>query len=99
MKTAIELLKLIGFLLIVAWLCSCNDKQIIISQIHAYQDSIGINRIKQSLAIDKMRSLQEKHGTQFPPGISVMLMNKIRLESQAVMYKLTIDSLKVELEK
>lgn len=98
MKTAINLLKLTAFILAVAWLCSCNNKQHIIKQIHDYQDSVGINKIRQNIVLRNIDSLQEATGLEYPPGIAHMLMAKIKLESQETMYRLTIDSLKLELE-
>lgn len=99
MKSAINLLKLVGFVLAVAWLCSCNGNQQTIKLIHAYRDSVGINNIKQHIMERRIDSLREAHGTQYPPGIGNMMLAKIKLQSQGVMYLLKIDSLKIELEK
>lgn len=99
MKSAIEILKLVGFILLVVWLASCNNNEQTIKLIHAYRDSVGINNIKQHIIERRIDSLREAHGTQYPPGIANMMLANIKLQSQGVMYLLKIDSLKIELEK
>ena len=42
MKSAIELLKLVSLLLLLQWLCSCNNRATTVKLIHAYNDSIGV---------------------------------------------------------
>jgi len=45
MKSATQLLKLVGFLLLMQWLCSCNNHVSTIKLIHSYNDSIGIAKV------------------------------------------------------
>lgn len=97
MKTAINLLKLVGFILLVTWLASCNNNQQTIKLIHAYRDSVGINNIKQHIMERRIDSLRDAHGKEYPPGIGNMMLDKIKLQSQGLMYLLKIDSLKTEL--
>lgn len=46
MKSAIELLKLVAFLLALQWLCSCNGDENRIRLLQQYEDSIIIAKIK-----------------------------------------------------
>jgi hypothetical protein len=57
MKTAISFLKLIAFLLLLQWLCSCNRQDRLIMQLE-YLDSIGIatNRINEIVSLRKYDS-------------------------------------------
>lgn len=82
MKSAIALLKLIAFLLALQWLCSCNGRHAAIKQIHDYQDSIGIAKLKINLL-----------PTQ--PGSDAI---KERLIINISNYKRIVDSLKMEIQ-
>lgn len=68
MKTAISFLKLVGFLLLVGWMCSCgNNNRHILDQVHAYEDSIGINQVRINMIQYGVDSIEQVYMDQYPP--------------------------------
>lgn len=63
-----ELLTIIVLVLFLTWLCGCsNDKQHVIDLIHAYGDSIGINKTRIAVLKFPIDSMRDEYERQFPP--------------------------------
>lgn len=68
MKTAIELLKFVSIMLLLAWLCSCsNRKQKIIETIKQYNDSVGIANINLRLMDYELQEITDKYEDAYQP--------------------------------
>lgn len=63
-----ELLIIIAFGAALAWLVSCsNRKQHIIDLIHAYNDSIGLNKTRIAVLRFPIDSMRDEYEKDFPP--------------------------------
>lgn len=84
--------------------CSNNDKAVIVEQIKAYKDSIGVVQKQEAELLDAVMKVQEQYvGQQAIDSVNALEAKqaaiKAELLTKKAMYQSKIDSLELELKK